>query len=127
VLPRWKNSGNTPTKKMAIQVNWRGPPGPIPPDYGYRTSPQPFFLAPNAVEPSSVIEMPGASVILKWAMNPIGVEPLVLIWGRADYEDVFGAPHFVEWCYQLRFERHQGRKQRMTAGFTQWGDYNRTD
>jgi hypothetical protein len=36
--PRWKNGGNTPTRKMTIQVDWRGPPGPVPPiDYVYRT------------------------------------------------------------------------------------------
>ncbi len=59
-FPRWKNSGNTPTRKMTIQIDWRGPPGPIPPDYVYRNAPQPFFLAPKAVESSSIVEIPEA-------------------------------------------------------------------
>jgi hypothetical protein len=29
--PRWKNGGNTPTRKMTIQVDWCDPPKPIPP------------------------------------------------------------------------------------------------
>jgi hypothetical protein len=56
---------------------------------------------------------------------PVGDEPPVFIWGRADYDDIFGSHHFIEWCYRLRFERHTG--ERMSAGFIQWGDYNRSD
>jgi hypothetical protein len=125
IFPRWKNSGNTPTVKMTIKINWRGPPGPIPPDYVYRNPPEPFFLAPKAVEPSSLVEMPGAAALIDWGLQPIGVEPIVLIWGRADYEDVFRKPHFVQWCHRLRFERHDGKTLR--AGFVQWGEYNRAD
>ena len=50
---------------------------------------------------------------------------MIFIYGRADYDDVFGHHHFVQWCYTLRFERHQGEKVR--ASFIQWGEYNRTD
>ena len=101
------------------------PSGPIPPDYIYRNPPEPFFLAPKAIEPSAVIEVPSAPVLVDWALRPMGLEPMVFIWGRADYEDVLGHDHFIEWCYRLRFERH--REQRMSAGFIQWGDYNRSD
>jgi hypothetical protein len=125
--PRWKNGGNTPTEQLTIQVHWRAlaPPNP-PPNYTYREAPRPFFLAPQAVEPSDYIEMPSVQGLIDWASNPVGVPPVVLIWGRADYLDIFGNPHFVEWCYQLRFARPR-RNDRMTADFIQWGDYNRTD
>jgi hypothetical protein len=125
VVPRWKNGGNTPTRHMTIRVNWRGPPGPIPPDYVYGNSAEPFFLAPRAVESSTLIEMPGAAILIDWALRPIGVEPLVFIWGRGDYEDAFRRKHFIEWCYRLRFESYDG--QNLRAHFIQWGDYNRTD
>jgi hypothetical protein len=126
VQPRWKNGGNTPTKRMTIQINWRGPPLPLPPDYEYRDGKQPFFLAPRAIEPSDVIEIPSAMSLVDNEMHPVrAVAPIILIWGRADYEDVFGKTHFVQWCHRLRFERHDGEKMR--AGFIQWGDYNRTD
>lgn len=125
VLPRWKNGGNTPTRKMTFQVNWRTPPIDIPPDYVYRRPAEPFFLAPKAAEASSVVDMPGVSILVDWSFRPTGEEPLVLIWGRADYEDVFGRSHFVEWCYRLRFERHD--RKAMRAHFIQWGDHNRSD
>ena len=125
VRPRWKNGGNTPTKRMTVQVGWRGPEGPIPPVYSYSEPPKTLFLAPKAVETGTPIEMNAAQVLIDWALNPLGVEPQVFIWGRADYEDVFDRKHFVEWCYVPRFERHDA--QRLRVSFIQWGDYNRTD
>jgi hypothetical protein len=127
VQPKWKNSGNTPTKKMTIRVNFAGPRGEVPPSkYVYR-GPQaiPFFLGPNAIEPSEVIEMPGAIALVDWQLSPSGPEPMILIWGRADYEDVFGKKHFIEWCHQLRFSRPD--RERLRASFTQWREHNRTD
>jgi hypothetical protein len=126
VQPRWKNGGSTPTKNLTIQVGWRGPIGPIPPEHTYREAPQSFFLSPNAIEPSSYVEMPGGQALINWANNPVGDAPMMWIWGRAGYEDVFGKPHFSEWCYQVRFSRHI-RSERMRAQFIQWGEYNRTD
>jgi hypothetical protein len=113
---------------MRIQVDWRGPGGKgVPPaEYEYRSHAQPFFLGPMAVEPSEVVDIPTAAAIINWSMRPLGVEPFILIWGRADYEDIFDGKHFVEWCYRLRFSRPI-HKERMTAQFIQWGDYNRSD
>jgi hypothetical protein len=125
--PRWKNGGTTLTRNMTIQVDWRAPPGPVPPsEYSYRSKREPFFLAPMAIERGEVIEIPSAAAIVNWSMKPMGLPPFILIWGRADYEDVFGTPHFVEWCYRLRLSRPI-HKERMTAQFVQWGDYNRSD
>jgi hypothetical protein len=125
--PRWKNGGTTPTKNMTIQVNWRGPPGPVPPhEYNYKTAPEPFFLGPMAAEPSAVIDVPTAAAIVSWSMNPMGVEPFILIWGRADYQDIFGVKHFVEWCHRLRVSRPI-RSERMQATTFQWGEHNRSD
>jgi hypothetical protein len=124
--PRWKNGGNTPTEQLTIRVNWIGPTGPIGPEYPYRMQPRPFLLAPKAVEPSDYIDMPGAQALVDWSSNPVGDSPIIFIWGRADYRDVFRRPHFIEWCYQLRVSRPI-RQERMSAAFIQWGDYNRTD
>jgi hypothetical protein len=124
VQPKWKNGGNMPTEKMTVLVNWRGPIGPIPPDYVYKNSPEPFFLAPKAVDPSAFIEITGAQSLIDYGLNPLGAEPLMLIWGRADYEDVFNRHHFVQWCCRVRFDDHKGEGLR--ASFIQWGDYNRS-
>lgn len=107
--PRWRNSGNTPTKRMTIQVDWRGPIGPIPPEYQYRQEPFRFFLPAKATECSDVIEMPGVQALVEYGMERIGDMPMIFIWGRADYTDVFDKAHFVEWCYRLRLDRHDGK------------------
>jgi hypothetical protein len=124
--PRWKNSGSTPVQDLTIQVDWHSPGSPIPLDFSFREKPAAFFLGPGAVEASDMIEMPGAMALVNWQWNPISPRPLMLIWGRADYRDVFGKPHFTEWCYQLRLSRPV-RTERMRAEFIQWGEHNRTD
>jgi hypothetical protein len=126
--PRWKNGGNTPTNQLTVQANWGMFREGIPPniEYTYRDQPAPFFLGPRAVEPSPAIEIPPVQALINWANNPAGIEPIILIWGRADYRDVFDAPHFVEWCYWLRLLRPIPQ-ERMAAQFIQWGQYNRTD
>jgi hypothetical protein len=93
--PRWKNSGNTPTKNMVIQVGWRGPEGPMPPEYNYRNAPLPFFLAPNAVDVGEFTEIPSTQVLIYYGLHPNGAEPIFFLWGRADYKDVFGQDHFM--------------------------------
>jgi hypothetical protein len=110
---------------MTIQVDWRGPDGAPPAEYSYRSGPKPFFLAPKAIEPSDVIDIPTATALVNWSMNPITPEPVILIWGRADYEDIFERKHFVEWCHRLRLSRSGG--ERMRAGPIQWGEHNRSD
>ena len=69
VQPRWKNAGNTPTRNMRIQVEWRGPGGTPPVDFaydyhGFKAIPSVFFLAPKAVEPSDFFEIVGANEII---------------------------------------------------------------
>jgi hypothetical protein len=131
VLPRWKNSGNTPTKKMTIQANAGAarfgldPNRPFEPIYDYGRERLAFALGPGATETSNELELPGAGEIISHSFSPVGDPPLYLIWGRAEYADVFGNQHFVEWCYRLRFERHDGKALR--AHFIQWGNYNRTE
>ena len=102
---------------MRIRVDWKGPPGRIPLDYVYRGPPEPFFLAPKAVEQSTFIGM-----VSVWENYLVG-DPWVFIWGRADYKDIFKRPPFVEWCYHVRFDRHDGKNLRVS--FIQCGEHNR--
>jgi hypothetical protein len=124
-IPRWKNAGSTPTKRMAIEINYESPAKTIPPSYTYKTKSFPFFIGPNSVERSEPIEITGTQVFIDNVMNGLP-DPPILIWGRAEYDDVFGGgPHFIEWCYRLRYEAHRG--ERLGAHFLQWGEYNRSD
>jgi hypothetical protein len=124
VQPRWRNSGNTPTRNMTISVDWLSPGQPLPEDFSFRASAKSFFVAPQAVVASEIIEMPAANALIRGGVG-IGPPPLMLMWGRADYEDIFGNPHFVQWCHRIFFERHDGKTLR--AHSIQWGDYNRSD
>jgi hypothetical protein len=66
-----------------------------------------------------------AQAIINASWKPAEEPPQILIWGRADYEDIFGQKHFVEWCHELRFSRTGG--ERMRPSTIQFGKYNRTD
>lgn len=125
IQPRWKNSGATPTKNMKIRINNQGPIGNLPPDFIFNQSAAPFFVAPNSIEQSHFIEIQGLQAPIDYGLNPIAHEPILLIWGRADYEDIFGDSHFVEWCYRIRVESHKGGD--LGVSFIQWGEYNRSD
>ena len=123
VQPRWKNSGNTPTREMKIQVDCILPGSVVTDDYRYKVSPDPFFIAPKAIEVSETLEMPGANALIQNGM-PFGLVPLMFIYGRATYDDIFGKCHCIEWCYRISFERHD--RKALRAHFIQWGEYNRS-
>jgi hypothetical protein len=131
VLPNWRNSGATPAKDMTIQINFGGAPrgldpaGTAEPTYDYKSAAVPFALGPGATALSEPLEWPGVGALVDWSFDPVGDAPLYLIWGRADYKDAFGEPHFIKWCYRVRLERHDGKQLR--AAFIQWGDHNRSD
>jgi hypothetical protein len=125
VQPKWINSGSTPPKRMTIRVCWHNPGQPFLNDYSYRFAPMPFFVPPKAVEGGEFVEMTGGQALIDYGWKPVGPEPLMLIWGRANYEDIFNRRHFIEWCYRVRFDRHDGKT--ISAHLIQWGDYNRSD
>jgi hypothetical protein len=126
--PIWKNSGATPTINLRIKI-WSRIPGVFNRqvgEYEKADSGTPFFLGPQAVAGSGFIEFGGA---LNGAIQngmPLQEPPPFLIWGRADYEDVFGGAHFTEWCYRVRPSRPT-RDERLSVGFVQWAEYNQTD
>jgi hypothetical protein len=141
IQPRWRNAGSTPTRNMTTKVKWRplelnGTLEPL--EYIYTDPEERHFLGPKAIETSTFIEIPTVyalnSIRLMSGMTPIATIgsneyasffPWIIVWGRADYLDIFDRPHFVEWCYRIEFACPEGKK--LTARFTQWGDYNRTD
>lgn len=126
VQPKWGNGGTTPTKGMTIRVNVGETEETCPTKYGYGAEDaQTFFLPPKAVQGGQFIEIPEARAHVTRQLEHIANKPILLMWGRADYRDIFDRPHFVEWCYQIRFDAHKGEKLNVT--FIQWGEYNRAD
>jgi hypothetical protein len=140
IQPRWRNAGSTPTKNMTTKVNWRPLEVALGPDFdfAYTDRAERHFLGPKSIETSTFVEIPAIhatkAIAFKCGMPLISsvgtneyaaIYPSIVIWGRADYLDIFDKPHFIEWCYRTEFSCPDGKK--LSASFTQCGEYNRTD
>jgi hypothetical protein len=140
IQPRWKNAGSTPTKNLTTKVNWRPLElkdiGPL--EFTYKDQDERHFLGPKSIETSTSIEIPTVYptnlIRFMCAMPQIdrvgsaeyaNFYPWIIVWGRADYLDIFDKPHFTEWCYRIEFACPDGKK--LSTRFTQWGEHNRTD
>jgi hypothetical protein len=124
---RWRNSGDTPTKDMAISVNWIDRADDLPADfvYDYGENHVPFrmFLAPQATEWSEPIRIPSPI-----ATRVLREQTRVYIWGRVDYRDIFEdtPQRYTEWCYRMVIEDvPQTRTPRFQ--FIAYGPHNRSD
>jgi hypothetical protein len=131
VRPRWKNSGTTPTKDLAVAFTWQVSPGDLPPAFPYNFSetPSPFFIGPGADEPQAIMAIDPAQANLAYRsqvfpdLPPHAVSKL-FVWGRAEYKDTFDKTHVSMCCYHaVFFEEPQG----IDVKFVQWGPYNRTE
>lgn len=133
VIPRWKNAGRTPTKNMTIQVDWApvvddAEPtttwGSSRPKFTYHLPPQPFFVPAGAVENSESVDIPLAQQIVTDRLIKLPSMPdlQIVIWGRADYQDVFNKHHFIEWCYQIQFSADSLNALRVN--FIRWHEYH---
>jgi hypothetical protein len=126
VMPQWRNSGNTPTVNMRARVDWLETDVRDINEVGtYRGGEDRIFVAPHSETLGEVVEMPGLGSLIQGGLPELTIVPLMLIWGRADYDDIFGKSHFIEWCYRVRPENHRG--ERLRVSFIQWGNYNRSD
>jgi hypothetical protein len=110
IIPKWENSGTTPTRKMRTHVNWK-PFTLDPPDsYDFpdldsdgnplKTTQQtehPTFAGPKGVVAGYNLDIPLTHV--KAAADG---KMKILVWGWATYDDVFGEPHRTEFCYEVR-------------------------
>ncbi len=127
IQPIWRNSGSTPTKNMRIQV-WFGNGEHWSPGQYQNPTPTPFFLGPQATSGSKLIDVHSGFIneLIEWKNNPVGTIPPPMIWGRADYEDVFGESHFTEWCYSPEATRTDPT-ERLRISFVQADQHNRSD
>jgi hypothetical protein len=108
-------------------------------DFAYQDRAEHHFLGPQAIETSVAIKVPPTYVtnVIEFenampSLASVGSNEYanlfrsIIIWGRADYLDVFDKPHFTEWCYRIGFSRPPGQKL-SASSFTQCSEYNRTD
>lgn len=123
--PRWRNSGSTPTKNMALATNWASLEDVSEAGIGTYDSSnarrQRMFLGPQAVEWSEAITI--RPIEATAALHGTGH---IVIWGRVDYGDIFDGtrPHFTEWCYRIAMSFESGQLHSQPVAFS---SYNRSD
>jgi hypothetical protein len=124
ILPRWKNSGDTPTRNLTIRVNCRLVAADLPDtfDYSYDREPLKALIGPKANEWNEpfFIEDADASAAAS------GSGRHLYVWGRADYQDVFSVEkwRYTLFCYRIRF--HQVDNE-IKGQFTAYGPHNISD
>jgi hypothetical protein len=123
MAPRWRNSGDTPSRNLTIRVNWQPFDGELPKDFDFPFTDEPIktLIGPDANEWSKHIRISDSDV-----SKATDGALQIYIWGRADYEDIFrNTPqHFTQFCYRLRFHRF-GREVKVQ--FVPYSDYNKSD
>ena len=108
VMPKWENSGSTPTKTMRNYANWKVFEGEPPPTYNFPdydvkgnelTSPgdgPEIFIGPKATLYSETLKIP--IPVLEQVRSG---QRRLFVWGWANYVDVFCGDHRTEFCNEL--------------------------
>jgi hypothetical protein len=138
VMPKWGNSGNTPTKGMINYVSWQtfplsGPPivfgyPDIGPD-GHPTD-QPV-TAPLLIGPKASIYGPFFDIPLRFVTDAKYNTVMILIWGWTEYWDVFPGTkrHWTQFCNRIVVTGMGKKGDATTAAvvFSLYGPHNRSD
>jgi hypothetical protein len=133
IQPIWENAGTTPTRNGRAHVNWRYFERAIPNDFdladfdemGNRVvsydSYLPLVIGPRGTSFSPVIVIEGSTI-----RNVRELQGRVLIWGWAEYDDVFEGSrrHRTEFCYQMTVT---GSMSSSHIGFRQYRRFNGVD
>lgn len=112
LTPKWRNSGTTPTKQMTISLQWTRTTSDEPLQFpvSYIKEPtsqvhtQSLFIGPQSITLSQTINIPLGDNVVGTTLDlfKCGNEK-IFIWGKVEYEDVFGKKHVSESCYYLQF------------------------
>jgi hypothetical protein len=138
ILPKWENSGTTPTKKMTNWVSWKIFTGAPPSDYDFPDldnagNPLPsrregliFSIGPKATKFSETLKIPINLV------EQVGDgKARLFVWGRAEYNDVFEntPPHHTEFCNEVIITNisREDNKVEASVQFALYGSHNLAD
>jgi len=119
--PRWKNSGETPTRNLVLRIDHEFIGGLPSPGYEFRFADAPMrtMLAPKANEWGAPIHVdPGR------ANEALAGKLKLYVWALAEYEDVFGNKRWTKTCSEVKFSRHD---RDIAHNFIIFGDYNGSD
>lgn len=130
--PVWQNAGTTPTRHGRAHVNWRYFERSIPNDFDFADFDEmgnrvlaydsylPLVLGPKAQSFSPLMAIDTATLGMVRDLKG-----RVLIWGWAEYDDVFAeGRHRTEFCYQMTIT---GAGAAGRVGFVQYRRFNGVD
>jgi hypothetical protein len=137
VMPRWRNSGTTPTRYMTNWANWKHFISEPPDDFAFPDldeggtpvdekdkKPQLAFVGPNATTFAHVLTIPNA--VLGATRTS---QARVFVWGWAKYQDVFKTDHVTKFCNEIKILASwtQGEKIAAAISFPIYRRHNCTD
>jgi len=123
IIPKWKNSGATPTRNLELRVTARQWEGDLPEghDYFYLDDPLCTVIGPGANDWSF------AQTFENFPADKAAAEEqhTIYVWGEAKYLDVFSeTPRFTRFCSRMRVYNIDGD---YIIQMSAYGPYNRTD
>ena len=116
--PALVNAGHTPARKLSYWANADILPVPLPSTYK--------LPEPQDKKIHSVVLGPHQNFVLNAVVHQVvddsevaiikaGLGRAVYVWGRVTYEDVFGEPHFTDFCHHIFWM--QGKDAEIITGY----------
>src|SRR5579859_874670 len=137
VIPRWKNSGTTPTRYMTNWVNWAPFDGRPPDDFdfpdldstGNRVANDHQSRIQSFVGPQSTTYAQPLAISPEAFAAAREGKKTILVWGWARYEDMFGSKHVTKFCNEVKidFVSEAGGKFANGISFLVYPRHNCTD
>jgi hypothetical protein len=142
LIPKWRNSGTTPTRGMTNWVSMKLFDGEPPADYAYPELNGDGDIETDVTNKTQLLFVGPQSITLSDRLR-LGAEDLdavrlkhkrAFMWGWARYRDVFGIPHITRFCNEIAMDEipatplPDGTPQASVAvNFPFYGKYNCTD
>jgi hypothetical protein len=137
VMPKWRNSGTTPTRYMTNWVSWKPFTSEPPDEFNFPDlgeggdpvdekdkKPTLAFIGPNATVFAQTITIP------KPVLDEMRAGHVRLfVWGWTKYQDVFGADRMTKFCNEIKIlaSWQQGEKVASAISFPNYRRHNCTD
>jgi hypothetical protein len=123
----WKNSGKTPTRKMASNINsWIGvDAGPLPVDFDF---PDYGGAQRNMIGPATIMHGDRVDISVDQLQKIRAGTAHAYLWGWAEYSDVFAGTdrHRSEFCFEIIVTGNPSYKEGR-FGFALHGPFNGYD
>lgn len=128
IMPKWENTGKTPTENMINHVNWHYFEAEMPDGFGFPDlgddETVPVLISPGGEVFSSNLDI--GSNLIDAAKNGRGH---IYIWGWAEYSDVFQGTirHRTEFCNEVEVTPIDGQPNQIRLQFKMYKKHNGAD